>query len=58
MQTELLSLFERATIERYLDYWRRLLEAMVADDAQAVDQLPMLGAEERQREGDLGEHRA
>ena len=26
------ALFERATIERYLGYFRRLLEGMVADD--------------------------
>ena len=36
------SLFEQATIERYLGYFRNLLEAMVADDTQAVDRLPML----------------
>ncbi|MBV9678252.1 MAG: non-ribosomal peptide synthetase, partial [Acidobacteriaceae bacterium] len=43
------ALFERSTIERYLGYWRRLLEGMVADDQQAVDRLPMLGAGERQQ---------
>ena len=43
------SLFERATIERYLGYFRNLLEAMVADDTQAVDRLPMLPASERHR---------
>ena len=41
------SLFERATIERYLGYFRTLLEAMVADERQAVDDLPMLSEAER-----------
>ena len=36
------ALFERSTIERYIGYFRRLLEAMVADDRQKVDRLPML----------------
>ncbi len=43
------ALFEPATIERYLGYWRQLLEGMVADDSQAVDQLPLLPAAERVR---------
>ena len=34
------ALFEPSTIERYLGYWRHLLEGMVADDSQAVDRLP------------------
>src|SRR4029077_79704 len=42
------ALFERATIERYVGYFRNLLEAMVADDALAVDRLPILSAAERQ----------
>ncbi|MBV8734964.1 MAG: hypothetical protein JO120_09310, partial [Solirubrobacterales bacterium] len=42
------ALFERGTIERYLGYWRRLLEAMVADDDQVVDRLPLLDSEEQQ----------
>ncbi|HEU0055230.1 MAG TPA: condensation domain-containing protein, partial [Longimicrobium sp.] len=41
------SLFERATVERWLVYLRRVLEAMVADDALAVDRLPMLPSAER-----------
>ena len=41
------SLFERPTIERYLEYFRTLLEAMVLDDTQAVDRLPLLPAAER-----------
>jgi amino acid adenylation domain-containing protein len=43
------ALFEKATIERYMGYFRTLLEAMVAGDAQAVDRLPMLSASERHR---------
>ncbi len=43
------ALFDRATVERYLGYLRRVLEEMVADDTQPVDRLPMLpGAERRQ----------
>ena len=41
------SLFEPATIERYLGYFRTLLEAMVADDTQAVHRLSMLPESER-----------
>jgi amino acid adenylation domain-containing protein len=43
------ALFERATVERYAGYLRRVLEAMVEDDGQAVDRLPLMGAEERQQ---------
>ncbi len=43
------ALFERETIERYLGYWRQLLEGMVADDTCAVDRLPLLSAADRQR---------
>ncbi|HEX8242473.1 MAG TPA: condensation domain-containing protein, partial [Longimicrobium sp.] len=41
------SLFERETVERWLGYLRRVLEAMAADDALGVDRLPMLPAAER-----------
>src|SRR3984885_7811526 len=41
------SLFEPATIERYAGYFRTLLEAMVADESQAVDRLALLSARER-----------
>ncbi len=41
------SLFEEATIERYLGYLRMVLEAMVADEQQTVDRLPLLSAAER-----------
>jgi amino acid adenylation domain-containing protein len=43
------ALFAPETIERYLGYWRRLLEGMVADDSQAVDRLSLLSADERHR---------
>ncbi|HEU4884114.1 MAG TPA: amino acid adenylation domain-containing protein, partial [Longimicrobium sp.] len=41
------SLFEQATVERWLGYLRRALEAFVADDRQAVDALPLLPESER-----------
>ncbi|HEX6910409.1 MAG TPA: amino acid adenylation domain-containing protein, partial [Longimicrobium sp.] len=43
------SLFEQATMERHLGYLRRVLEQMVADDAQPVDGLELLPDEERRR---------
>ncbi|HET7464916.1 MAG TPA: amino acid adenylation domain-containing protein, partial [Longimicrobium sp.] len=43
------ALFERETVERYLGYLRRALEAMAADAGAAVDRLPLLGADERLR---------
>ncbi|HKT50848.1 MAG TPA: amino acid adenylation domain-containing protein, partial [Candidatus Angelobacter sp.] len=43
------ALYERPTIERYLGYFRTLLGAMVADDSQKVDRLPMLPQEERKQ---------
>ncbi|WP_414682885.1 amino acid adenylation domain-containing protein, partial [Longimicrobium sp.] len=43
------SLFERATIERHLAYLRRVLEAFVSDDLQAVDAIPLLPEAERRR---------
>ncbi|HEU4881703.1 MAG TPA: amino acid adenylation domain-containing protein, partial [Longimicrobium sp.] len=41
------ALFEKATVERWLGYLRRVLEAMAADDALGVDRLPMLPEVER-----------
>jgi non-ribosomal peptide synthetase component F len=41
--------FEHATMQRYLGYWRRLIEAMVANDEELIDRLPMLGEAERQQ---------
>jgi amino acid adenylation domain-containing protein len=43
------SLFERSTIERYLGHFRTMLEAMVVDDSQLVDRLPMLTKAEQHR---------
>jgi amino acid adenylation domain-containing protein len=41
------SLFERETVERYAGYLRRVLEAMVADERAAVEELPILPETER-----------
>jgi amino acid adenylation domain-containing protein len=43
------ALFDRETAERYTGYLRRLLTAMVRDDARAVSALPLLTEAERQR---------
>ena len=43
------SLFERSTIERYVGYFRRLLEGMVKGDSEIVDRLPILPEEERRK---------
>jgi non-ribosomal peptide synthetase component F len=43
------ALFDHETIERWLGYWLRLLEAMAADDSQAVDRVALLGEAERHR---------
>ncbi|MFL5537678.1 MAG: amino acid adenylation domain-containing protein, partial [Longimicrobiaceae bacterium] len=40
-------LFERATVERYVDYLRRVLEAMAADHAKPVHRVELLSAAER-----------
>ena len=40
-------LFEPQTIERYLGYFRTVLEGMVADYRLTVDRLPLLSASER-----------
>ncbi|HEX8317855.1 non-ribosomal peptide synthase/polyketide synthase [Longimicrobium sp.] len=41
------ALFEQATVERWLGYLRRVLEAMAADDGRDIDRLPMLAEAER-----------
>jgi non-ribosomal peptide synthetase component F len=43
------ALFDRKTIERYLGYWRNLLEAMAAPATAeiTIGRLPMVSAEER-----------
>src|SRR6202034_2624957 len=43
------ALFEQATIERYIGYFRNLLEAMVVDDSRIIDRLPILPEAERGR---------
>ena len=43
------ALFEAATVRRYIGYFLALLKAMVADDAQTIDCLPMLSEEEREQ---------
>ncbi len=43
------ALFERPTVERYLGYWRALLEGMVADDLQTMDCIPILTVGECRR---------
>ena len=43
------SLFEASTIERYLGHFRTLIEAMVANETQAIDRLTLLSASERHR---------
>jgi arthrofactin-type cyclic lipopeptide synthetase C len=43
------ALFDRATVERHLAYFRSLLEAMVDSEQQQVAQLPILDAVERER---------
>ena len=37
------SLFEHSTIERYAGFFRRQLQAMVADENQIYDRLPLMG---------------
>jgi amino acid adenylation domain-containing protein len=41
------ALYEKATIERYMEYWRRMLEGMVAGSGQIVDCLELLSKGER-----------
>ncbi|MYM28287.1 amino acid adenylation domain-containing protein [Duganella sp. CY15W] len=42
------ALFEHGTIQRHWDYLQTMLSAMVADDSQRIDQIPLLGEEERE----------
>ncbi|MBI6562226.1 syringopeptin non-ribosomal peptide synthetase SypC, partial [Pseudomonas syringae] len=41
------ALFDESTIARYLGYLQRLLHAMVADDRQVLEQVPLLDTVER-----------
>jgi amino acid adenylation domain-containing protein len=43
------ALFERATVERFVEYLRRVLAGMAQDDAVRVDGIPLLPAAERAR---------
>jgi amino acid adenylation domain-containing protein len=43
------SLFEQASVERYLGYFQSLLGGMVADETRQVDRIPILTAGERHR---------
>jgi amino acid adenylation domain-containing protein len=43
------SLFEQTTINRYLRYFRTLLQGMMADDTVAIDRVPILPEAERHR---------
>ncbi len=41
------ALYEKATIERYMGYWRRILEGMVAGNNEILDGLDLLPESER-----------
>ena len=43
------ALYDRATVERYIDHWRTLLQAMVEDDTQTLASLPLLSPAQRQQ---------
>ncbi|WP_460091207.1 non-ribosomal peptide synthase/polyketide synthase [Pseudomonas sp. S2_E02] len=43
------ALFDTLTIKRYIGYFERLLEAMVADDQTVLERVPLLANDERQR---------
>ncbi|HYR06896.1 MAG TPA: amino acid adenylation domain-containing protein, partial [Longimicrobium sp.] len=43
------ALFERATVERFVEYLRRVLAGMAQDDAARMDGIPLLPAAERAR---------
>jgi arthrofactin-type cyclic lipopeptide synthetase C len=43
------ALFDAPTIKRYIGYFERLLEAMVADDQTVLERVPLLVNDERQR---------
>jgi amino acid adenylation domain-containing protein len=43
------ALFDRGTVERWLGYWRRLLEGMAAEEDEVIDRLALLGEEERRQ---------
>src|SRR5258705_13864965 len=43
------ALFDRETLTRYLEHWRTLLKAMVAEEVEAVNRLALLGETERRQ---------
>jgi non-ribosomal peptide synthetase component F len=43
------ALFDRQTVERYLGYWRRLLDGMAEDEGRKIDRLELLGESERRQ---------
>jgi amino acid adenylation domain-containing protein/thioester reductase-like protein len=43
------SLFDASTVERFAAYYRTVLHAMLADDAQRIDRVPLLSAPERRQ---------
>ncbi|MFP1890397.1 amino acid adenylation domain-containing protein [Lonsdalea quercina] len=43
------SLFDDATVQRYLRYWVRLLQGMVSEPNRPVQAVPLLSSSERQR---------
>nr|WP_262416021.1 non-ribosomal peptide synthase/polyketide synthase [Pseudomonas fluorescens] len=43
------ALFDASTIVRYIGYFERLLEAMIASDQVVLESVPLLAADERQR---------
>ena len=43
------ALFDQSTVERFVGYFQRLLQAMVANDQALLEQAPLLAAEEQQR---------
>ncbi|PTT24776.1 non-ribosomal peptide synthase/polyketide synthase [Pseudomonas sp. HMWF021] len=43
------ALFNEATVERFVGYYQRLLQAMVANDQAVLEHAPMLAPEEQQR---------
>ncbi|MHA3735612.1 non-ribosomal peptide synthase/polyketide synthase [Pseudomonas sp. Eth.TT006] len=43
------ALFEPSTVERFVGYFQRLLQAMVANDQAVLEHAPLLAPEERQR---------
>ena len=43
------SLFDPDTVTRWIEHWKRLLQAMASNDTQRVDDIELLGDEERHR---------